>query len=288
MSIRYRPTDISVVSAPITSSNIRNARNRPVIELGCCTPFQLFSECTLERIGTICVIGNPSRGIGITKALIKRNQKPFLIVGSASDRQSAFTALEPEWVIDSAKENLPAGNGAILFSKPYSSYLELCESFEEWSQNYFLILHLGGGLQIGPELLNLLSVGEQCMVFCESVPQSIRSSESQTISPKEFLSRMNYLLVFSAGVVTKDLIELLPTYQYEKVSNTMNINTYRGSSIFHPFHGHRGRGISIGQTRTMEYKKSLFEIDDLQKIFADGTLLLYNARTNSVFLTQLM
>lgn len=288
MSARYPPSEISLISTPVTSANLRNARNRPVINLGCCTPFQLFTNVTLTGEGTVCIIGNPSRGIGVAKAMIRRSQKPFLLLGTASDENSPLFSLKPEWTLDSAQMSLPGGNGALLFSKPYSSYLEMCEYLEAWSRDYFLVLHLGSGLQIGVEILNLLSTVGQCLILCDSVPQSIRNSDSRIITSREFMSQMSYLLVFSAGVATRDLIELLPTYQYEKVSNTTNINIYRSRSIFHPFHKHRGHGVSVGQTRMMEYNKNVFEMDDLQNIFADGTALIYNARTNSVFLVQIV
>lgn len=288
MNNHYHPKDIAAISVPVTARNHRNARNRPVINLGSCTPSQMLSYGGFKNNGAICVLGNPARGIGIAKAIIRRYQKPFLLIGPAADKESAFTVLEPEWIIDSAQAVLPLGNGAVLFTKPYTSYLELCEFFEEWSRDYFLLLHLSGGIQAGPEILNLLSSSGQCLIFCDSVPQSLRSNESHSITPKEFLSQMSYLIVFSSGVVTKDLIELLPTYQYERISNSMNFNSFKSRSIFHPFHSHIGHGISWSQTRTMEYKKSLFEIDELQAIYNKGLSLLYDAITNTVFLTRII
>lgn len=288
MSNRYRPTDIAAIRPPITARNRRNAKNRPVIELGNCTPSQLFNHIGLAHTGTVCVIGNPARGMGIAHAMIRRSRKPYLLIGPATDKQSVFRVLEPEWMMESAQAALPPGNGAILFAKPYSSYLELCEYFEAWSKDYFLILHLSGGVQVGPEVLNLLNSAQQCLIFCDSVPQSLRNNESRAITPKEFLSQISYLFVSSAGVAAKDLIELLPTYQYERVSNSMNLNGFKSHSIFHPFHSHRGHGISWGQTRTMEYKKSLFEMDELQHLFDNGVLLSFAARTNSVFLASLI
>lgn len=288
MSSRYRPSGISVVSAPVTSANLRNAKNQPVTDLGCCTPFQLFAHISMKHDDTVCIIGNPARGIGIAKAMIRRSQKPFLLIGPASDRNSAFTALEPDWTMDSAGTGLPEGSGALLFSRPNSSYLEMCEYLEEWSRDRFLILHLDGGVQIGAEVLNLLGAVGQCLIICESIPRSIRIGESRTITPEEFMSRMSYLFVFSAGAATKDLIGLLPTYQYENVSNTTNVNSYKSRSIFNPFRAFRGHGASWGQTRSMEHKKSLFEMDDLQKIFDDGVMLLYDTKANTVFLARIV
>lgn len=288
MSNRYRPTDIAAVRLPITSRNTKNARKRPIISLGTCTSSQLFSNIGLDYTGTVCVLGNPARGINLAETMIRRSQKPFLLIGPASDRKSAFSSLNPTWILDEAQQSLPSGNGAILLSKPYSSYLEFCEFFEEWSHDFFIILHLSGGVQAGSEIMNLLGSTEQCLIFSDSVPQSLRNSESRTITPKEFLSQMSYLIVFSSGVATKDLIELLPTYQYEKASNTMNYNNFKSHSIFNLFHSHKGHGMSLGQTRTMEYKKSLFEMDELQNIFNAGVSLIYSARANNVYLADII
>ena len=288
MNSRCCPSEIPIISAPVTADNLRNARNYPVRNLGRCTPFQMLSNASISHKGTVCILGSPSRGIGIAKAMIRRNRKPFLFLGTVSDRDLLFSSLAPEWIQDSAQVDLPAGNGALLFSRPYSSYLEMCEYMEAWNQEHFLILHLGGGLQIGIEILNLLGAIGQCLIICDSVPQSIRDSTSRAVTSLEFMKKMQYILTFSAGAAAKDLIGLLPTYQYEKVSNTTSLNAYKGRSLFHPFRGHRGHGISVGQTRTMEYKKNIFEVDDLNRIFDDGSMLIYNAGANRVFLAQIV
>lgn len=287
MNNQYKPRDISLISAPVTAKNRCNENNHPSVELGTCTPSQLINYAGIDTTGNLCVIGNHSRGISFLTPMIRRSTKPFLIIGPANDKNSAFMTLQPEWTMDSIQIDLQSGSGAIFLSAPYSSYMELCEYFENWSKKYFIILHLSGGVQVGPELLNLLNATEQCVILCDSIPQGIRNSEARTITAKEFMSQMTYLLVNSAGVATKDLIEILPTYQYEKVSNMMNVNSYTGRAFFHPFRGHKGFGSSIGQTRTMDYKKSLFEMDELQRIFNDGTSLLYDANNNVVFLAQI-
>ncbi len=287
MNNRYKPRDISAVSFPVTSKNTRNAKKHPSVELGTCTSSQLITYAGINTTGNLCIIGNHSRGISFLTPMIRRSSKPFLIIGPASDKNSAFMTLQPEWTMDSVQADLPSGSGAVFLPNPYSSYMELCECFGNWSKKYFIILHLSGGVQVGPELLNLLNATEQCVILCDSIPQGIRNNEARTITPKEFMSQMTYLLVHSAGVATKDLIEILPTYQYEKVSNTMNVNSYTGRAFFHPFRGHKGFASSVGQTRTMEYKKSLFEMDELQRIFNDGTSLIYDANKNVVFLAQI-
>ena len=102
------------------------------------------------------------------------------------------------------------------------------------------------------------------------------------------MKQMHYLLVFSSGAETGELIQFLPKYQYERVTNTTGINTFRSRSFFHPFHSHCGHGFSANQSRTLEFKKDVFEMDDLQKIFGAGYMLVYNAGQNTVFIAQLI
>jgi hypothetical protein len=288
MKNMFRPSEIPALSTPVTSSNLRNARNHPAINLGNCTPFQLFESTGVSLNGTACIIGNPARGIGTAKAFIRRSQKPFLFLGTATDSHSIFSSFNPEWVINSAQEALPYGNGAVYFTKPYAAYLEICEYIEGWAQDHFIIMHLGNGLQIGVELMNILNATGQSLLLCDSVPQSLRNSDMRTITPLEFMKQMHYLIVFSSGAETNELIQLLPKYQYERVTNTTGVNTFRSRSFLHPFHSHHGHGFSANQSRVLEFKKDVFEMDDLQKIFGAGYMLVYNAGQNTVFIAQLI
>ena len=108
------------------------------------------------------------------------------------------------------------------------------------------------------------------------------------VMPKEFLSQMSCLFVFSAGAVTKDLVDLFPTYQYEKVSNTLNVNSFKNHPLFHSFHLLLGNGISWGQTRSMELRKSVLEMDELDQLFDQGILLVFSVRSNRVYLANLI
>ena len=149
----FRPKEIPALSTP--SANSRNARNHPAVNIGCCTSFQLINNAGISHEGTVCVIGNPSRGIGVAKAMIRRSQKPFLFLGTVADRNSVFSAFDPEWVLDSAAATVPSGNGAIFLRRPFAEYTNIMESMEDWAQNHMIIIHLANGLQAGPEMLDL-------------------------------------------------------------------------------------------------------------------------------------
>lgn len=98
----------------------------------------------------------------------------------------------------------------IAMAKPRSSYIEICNYFEEWSDDYFIILHLSGKFQIDVNLLDLIN-RTPCLIFCDCVSQALYKSE-HNITPKDFMQKMSCLLINS----TNDLIDILPTYQYEK------------------------------------------------------------------------
>lgn len=287
MKNKFSPREIPALSMPVTSSNRRNANNNPAVNLGSCTPFQLFESTGMSHSGSVCVIGNSARGIGVAKALIRRNNKPFLFLGVRSDENSVFSSLEPEWTLNSNEQYIENGNGAIFFSRPSIAYTDICMNFDEWATTHFIIMHVGNGLQVGAELLNLFASTGECLIFCDGVPQSIRNDKYRTITPLDFLKQMQHLLIFSAGSEAGDLVQLLPKYQYERVTNTQGVNTFKSRSFFHPFHVHRGQGYNVSQSRTMEFQKSVFEQDDLQRIFNSGYLLIYNARQNTVYTAQL-
>lgn len=288
MKNTFRPNEIPALSTPVTSANNRNTRNHPAVNLGCCTSFQLINNAGISHEGTVCVIGNPARGIGVAKAMIRRSQKPFLFLGTAADRNSVFSALNPEWVLDSAVETVTRGNGAIFFRKPFAEYADIMESMEDWAQSHMIVMHLANGLQAGPEMLDLFSATGQVLLFCDSVPQGIKGSDMHIMTPLEFMRKMNNLIVFSSGAETSGLIQLLPKYQYERVTNTTGVNTFRSRSFFHPFHSHRGYGFSANQSRTLEFNKNSFEQDDLQLIFASGQVLVYNGGQNAVFIANIV
>lgn len=121
-------------------------------------------------------------------------------------------------------------------------------------------MHLGNGLQTGAQLMNILNAVGQSLLFCESVPQSLRGSDMRTITPLEFRKQMHYLLVFPSGAETGELIQLLSKYQYERVTNSTGVNTFKSRSVFHPFHSHSGQEFSVNQQRTLWFKKDMFKI----------------------------
>lgn len=287
MKNTFKPSEIPILSSPVTSSNLRNVRNHPAVSLGNCTPFQLFESTGISSKGTVCIIGNSAKGIGIAKALIRRSRKPFLFLGTGADNNSVFASFNPEWTLNSVQGRLPGGSGAIYFKRSVDAYSDIEHYLEDWGETHFIIAHLGTGLQVGAELMNKFNAIEQSLLFCESVPRSLRNAESR-VTPSEFFKQISYLIVFSSGAETEDLIQLLPKYEYKKITNTTGVNTFKSHSFFYPFHSHRGHGLSASQSGTLEFNKNAFEHQDLHRLFAVGIVLIYNAENNTVFLARII
>ena len=254
MKNTFKPSEIPILSSPVTSSNLRNVRNHPAVSLGNCTPFQLFESTGISSKGTVCIIGNSAKGIGIAKALIRRSRKPFLFLGTGADNNSVFASFNPEWTLNSVQGRLPGGSGAIYFKRSVDAYSDIEHYLEDWGKTHFIIAHLGTGLQVGAELMNKFNAVDQ----------------------------------FSSGAETEDLIQLLPKYEYEKITNTTGVNTFRTRSIFQPFHSHHGHGLAASQSRTLEFNKNMFEHQDLHRLFAAGIVLIYNVGNNTVFLARII
>lgn len=293
MKKEYGPKGISLISFPITSANRYNAKNQPSVELGKRTPFEVFDLCTVGKTGSICCIGSPGRFIGTAKALVRRSGKPFLLIGSDADRRSDLAALEPDWILEHIEKNLPNGNGAIFLKDDEDVYLELCVSIRNWSEDRFVIIQLGTGLIAGVELIDKLKTIEQSLVLCDSLYRSLRDGESREFSPSDFLKKMDYIFIASAGVNTKCLKELLPDYQYLRIVNMSSLNLQNGQGGIErderrgAIYKHKNHGGAFSQSRTLE-PKSVYEEDELQYIFDRGSILIYNAKSNKFFLTDLV
>ena len=143
-------------------------------------------------------------------------------------------------------------------------------------------------------MIDKLKSAGQSLILCDQLQQSLRDSENREFSSSAFLKKINYLFVVSAGVDTKCLKELLPNYQYVKTVNLSDVHFQRGeggiekSSRGSAVYQHRNHGGAFSQFRTLEPSKSVFEEDELQRIFENGSMLVYNAVTNKVFVAGIV
>lgn len=279
--MNYKPPQSPALSMPITSSNVQNGNNHPAQVLGNCTPSQLLFQVGVKD-GTVCVLGDPLRSIEIIRALQRRSGKPLLFVGFEADRPTAM-ALAPDRILNTPQA--VSGSCVVLLDRA-DAYCELVEALKMWTQSHFTVLRLGNGLSLGGDAMSILAAGQSSVILTDWVPQAVRSGE-WGLTPSELLKRAKCIFATSSAGAAKELVELLPKYACEIVTNTSGFNTFNSHSVFHPLHLHCGHGISVSQSRSTDYRKASFEEQELKHLFENGTILAYNAVNNSAFLAQL-
>lgn len=285
MSRFFAPKGLRTLAFPVTKSNRYNAAQRPVDYLGNCTSSQILENTHFSMTGSACMIGNPAKAFPLVETFVRRSRLPFVLIEPQTGGNSPLKALPISWTLQTSPDILPPGNGLLQLGRP-NGYLDLCTYLQQWSADHLIILHLGSGLQIGQSVINCLNSLDSAIIICDSVQRSILREDAGTVSPVEFMKQMSGLFVFSIGNVAKDLIEVLPTYHYERVTNQVSYNNYNTRHMFQ-FFLHKSRGISMSQSRTLEDKKSLFEQDELRELEEQNVLLIYNGRQNSTYLAHL-
>ena len=274
---------------PVTAvAHRRGADGAPVTELRGCTPSRLLQQTGLAAGKKLCILGAPARAVSVAEVLRRRSEKPLLLLGAAVDRDSALAALQVDWTLDDAPSGtLPDGDGAVFFSHPVSAYPELCRCLEEEGAARYPVLHIGSGLQIGPEVLNLLGAVGEYLLLCDALPQGLRSGEN-ALTVTGLLEQTDGWIAFGAkaGSVTNELCDLLATYPYRKITNTAgsSVNVY-ASLRRAP---HVGFGTSSSQSETTEFGKRVLEPHQLQALFAEGRLLVCDPGANGLYVASLL
>ena len=152
-----------------------------------------------------------------------------------------------------------------------------------------VILCLGGGLQVDAELLNLLNSTGRYIIVSSSLSRSVKGSDGVKLSVRDLLSSMDYILVSSIGSSAKELIEVLPSFDYQKVTNTTDFSYHQdGAHIYENISHHRnGAGIRISQSRSME-TRTVFTESELKRMQDDNILLIYNALESHIWVSEIV
>jgi hypothetical protein len=148
-----------------------------------------------------------------------------------------------------------------------------------------VILCLGNGLQMDAELLNLLNGHGQYLLVSEALSRSVKGS----LKVKELLTAMDNILVGSIGTSAKDLLAVLPTYEWEKSTNTTDYSFHRNDAglLFGGYHAHSGTGFRFSQSRTLETRSIVTE-DELRRLQETSAIFVYNARTARAWVARIV
>ena len=98
------------------------------------------------------------------------------------------------------------------------------------------------------------------------------------MTPSELMASMSYLVISSAGSGAKELISVLPNYEQEKITNTTDLSGHGDSPYQTHRHHHRGLGLRLSQSRTLETKPILTQ-EQLTDMQNSRITLIYNAET---------
>lgn len=127
--------------------------------------------------------------------------------------------------------------------------------------------------------LNLLNGVGNYMLLTEMLYRSVKATDGIQLTPEDLLSSMDYILVSSIGTAGKELIKVLPDYEYEKITNTTDVSLHRDEP--HEYkdgrHHRNGGGVRFSQSKSLE-SRCIFSQDDLVKMQDSNSMLIYNAR----------
>ena len=103
----------------------------------------------------------------------------------------------------------------------------------------------------------------------------------------ELLSCMDYIIISSIGAAGKELLKVVPEYDIEKTTNTVDLSLQKDSPDTFLFkRHHKGHALRFGQSRAMQLKPILTQKDllDLQNT---NTMLIYNTLANHIAIAKI-
>ena len=285
----YQAAGMALLSRPIGKGDSANRRRRGVIELGSMSAANMISRTDLRPDAPMLLCGSHGKTFPILRQLVRMAKKPFVLLGTRRDfEDTCLAALPTEWQSEGIERTLPRGSGRIHLKPGAETYLMLKDALPDWD-DHLVILCLGNGLQADEELLNLLNGLGEYIIITESLNRSVRHSGENGLEAQRLLASMDYIVVSSTGTAAKELQEMLPTYEREKVTNAIDFSWHRNSpaETFAFGHRHRGKGFRIGQTKTQE-TSAIFTQDDMRIMQDNNVTLIYNARAAHTWVVRIL
>lgn len=270
---------------PSTKRNRRMSRSRNVFKMEAMTAANLIHISGINGGNPFLFIGKYNRAYPILKQLLRASSLPVCVVGTKKDlTDCCLVNLGQDWLCQTAEKHLPAGNGVIAIENMSPvEQKKIATSLASWN-DHALVLCLGNGIQLDATMISALISMEQCYLLSTSLSRSVRN----TVTVKEFLSQMDYLVISSYS--DQELLDILPKFQYEKVTNHLNFNLHRdqpqiGDQI--DLHPRSGGGLFFGQDWTRE-TRPLFEQSELMELQDNGLILVYNNEMKHAWVVNLL
>lgn len=276
---------MALFSIPAGGRERNNARRRNIVDLGLTTAAHALDTAGI-REGACLFCGRHSKALPVVRQLIRRAGLPFVLIGTRRDLyDSPLLSLDHAWEEQSIPYRLSPDSGVLILPPGAQSLLSLKEALAGW-EDHRIILCLGGGLQADHGLLDLLSGTEGYVLISEALPRSVKGSDTGRLSPAELISYMDAVFVSAMGAGAKALLEALPAYESEHITNTVDYSTHQDAPHLNLSCRRGGEGFRLSQSRTLETRPILTQ-EDLTALQDSGSLLIHNVRLSHTWVARI-
>lgn len=285
----YDATGMALLSLPATKKNRANNKRRNIHDMGYTSAARMIYVTDIRPEEPLIFCGKHNKAIPVIQQLIKKSTRPFVILGTRKDldADSCLRAIKTEWESEALSRSLPDGNGILLLKSGAQTSLELKAHVSEWD-SHLIIMCLGNGLQVDQELLNLLNSIGHYILLSDSIQRSIKNIDSCKLTGEDLLMSMEYIIVSSIGTVGKELLKILPDFEYEKLTNTIDFSVHQDSPHeYRGGHHHRNGGtLRLSQSKTLE-SRCIFIQEDLTRLQDSNTMLIHNVRNLHTWIAKI-
>lgn len=284
----YDAVGMALLSLPTTRNNKTNNKRSNITDMESTSAAQIISVTGIYPEEPIIFCGKHNKAIPVIRQLIKKSSRPFVILGTERDlrEDSCLRLFNSEWESDTIAPVLPDGNGVMTLTPGAQTNLDLKVCLPEWD-SHLIILCVGNGFQVDQELLNLLNGIGHYILLSESLNRSVKSTEGTKMTAQDLLSSMEYIIVSSIGTAGKDLLKVLPDFEYERITNTMDFSLHQDAPNGREsgYHHRNGGGIHFGQARSSESRCILTQ-EELTKLQDANTMIIHNAQNSHTWVAR--
>lgn len=124
------------------------------------------------------------------------------------------------------------------------------------------------------------------MLISENLQRGIKGFDGVKMSASELLESMDYIMISSIGTAGKELLKVLPEFEYEKITNSMDFSYHHDAPHEHKGKHHRnGGGLSLNQSKTRE-SRCIFTEEDLREMQDFNKMLIYNTQYSHAWIAK--
>lgn len=286
----YSKPELPLLRFPSGKQNKFNDKQRNIQNLKTITSAHMIAMTGITPEGPMIFCGKYKKSMPVIMQLLKMTDRPFLLIGNRRDihENSVFGLLESKADHVSLDQTLPEANSVLILNSDGDSYL-LLKDYLTRVTLHIPIVCVGNGLALDYDILHLLNSIGQYILLSESLYRSIKHTDTCSMAVTELLSCMDHIIISSIGAAGKELLKVLPDYDIEKTTNTVDLSLQKDSPdtfLFKRHHNHKGHAFRLSQSRAMELKPILTQ-KDLLDLQDTNTMLIYNTSANHIAIAKI-